>query len=287
MLEEVNQWWHHRTHGHRNRHLSCSRRCWWAKLPHDLDPSILCSHQGRTISDPSLNCWCFQPRPTTRLQHRYIQHNYQCLRSKACCKWTYHQRSVCSPYRSLQTSPRQSIQAVHHDQDRSAQRGNELRDCNRVHDCCQVKTWWNGQRKGVDEARWNWETAVALTAQLEQINLLNKKLQKKIKDNKMSSKDKKKDKKKKDPNSDKWKWKEVPPKSGQKETKVFKGETYYWCPHHKKWTLHNPDECHLKDKQTTTQKQGQGTTTEMPLSQFSMRPVAWPTSKRSDPMFYS
>ena len=41
---------------------------------------------------------------------------------------------------------------------------------------------------------------IALTAQLKQIDSLNKKLQKKIKDNKTSWKDKKKDKKKKDSN---------------------------------------------------------------------------------------
>ena len=74
---------------------------------------------------------------------------------------------------------------------------------------------------------------VALTAQLEQIDLLNKKLQKKIKENKSNDKSKGK-KKKNSKNADKWKWKEVPPKSGQKHTKNFEGKEYHWCPLHKK-----------------------------------------------------
>ena len=101
---------------------------------------------------------------------------------------------------------------------------------------------------------------VALTAQLEQIDLLNKKLQKKIKENKPN--DKSKGKKKKDSkNADKWKWKEVPPKSGQKHTKTFEGKEYHWCPLHKKWTLHKPDECRLKDKQTGEENMTQTTPT--------------------------
>jgi hypothetical protein len=50
------------------------------------------------------------------------------------------------------------------------------------------------------------------------------------------------------PNNDnKYKWKLKEPKDGESNTKrVFQdGEkkTYHWCPHHKMWTIHKPEEC--------------------------------------------
>jgi hypothetical protein len=50
------------------------------------------------------------------------------------------------------------------------------------------------------------------------------------------------------PNQDnKYKWKLVPPKDGEKNVKkVFQdGEkkTYYWCQYHQMWTKHTPQEC--------------------------------------------
>jgi hypothetical protein len=50
------------------------------------------------------------------------------------------------------------------------------------------------------------------------------------------------------PNNDnKYKWKLKEPKDGEPNTKrVFQdGEkkTYHWCPHHKMWTIHKPEEC--------------------------------------------
>jgi hypothetical protein len=50
------------------------------------------------------------------------------------------------------------------------------------------------------------------------------------------------------PNNDnKYKWKLKGPKDGEPNTKrVFQdGEkkTYHWCPHHKMWTIHKPEEC--------------------------------------------
>ena len=111
----------------------------------------------------------------------------------------------------------------------------------------------------VDEGTWlekdNTEKQlVALTAQLEQIELKNKKLQQKLKDNKKSSQSNKSSKKDQT-SKNKWKWKDVAPKQGEKKTKEFEGKTYHWCKHHKKWTIHKPEDCRLKDKpseETTT-----------------------------------
>ena len=41
---------------------------------------------------------------------------------------------------------------------------------------------------------------------------------------------------------DKWAWKKLPPKHGEK-TKAYDGKTYHWCPHHVAWTIHRPEEC--------------------------------------------
>ena len=37
-------------------------------------------------------------------------------------------------------------------------------------------------------------------------------------------------------------WKDVPPKTGDPETKEFKGKTYNWCTNHEhpQWSLHSP-----------------------------------------------
>ena len=95
---------------------------------------------------------------------------------------------------------------------------------------------------------------VALTAQLEQIEIKHKNLQKKWKDNQKKKKKDDKPKGSKKFDNKKWKWKSVAPKSNESKTKVFEGKTYLWCPHHKKWTLHKPDECCLKDGKITIKK---------------------------------
>ena len=106
------------------------------------------------------------------------------------------------------------------------------------------------------------EDLVALTAQLDQVKLQNKQLASKLKkgqgytpknnnNNKKGGKPKANPKNKGKANNDnKWAWKEVKPKPGQ--TKIeFEGKTYYWCTHHKKWTLHKSAECRLnKDNQS-------------------------------------
>ena len=44
---------------------------------------------------------------------------------------------------------------------------------------------------------------------------------------------------------DKWAWKKVPPKSGASNNRQFQKKTYYWCPQHKLWCLHKPEDCRL------------------------------------------
>jgi hypothetical protein len=45
----------------------------------------------------------------------------------------------------------------------------------------------------------------------------------------------------------KYKWKHIPPKSGESSTKLIKDKgvkkTYYWCTYHNQWTRHKPSEC--------------------------------------------
>ncbi len=65
--------------------------------------------------------------------------------------------------------------------------------------------------------------------------------------------------------NDKYKWKLVPPKDGEKNIKKIyqdgQKKTYYWCPHHRMWTKHSPQECkklpvgnRIKDSKATHYK---------------------------------
>ena len=104
---------------------------------------------------------------------------------------------------------------------------------------------------------WNAKTAEeekieALNAQfvkLKDENLkLSKQIKKKSKESKDSKKDKKDDKKKDDDKT--WAWKNVALTEGQKQTKKFRKKTYHWCPNHKMWTIHTPQQCEKKSNNT-------------------------------------
>jgi hypothetical protein len=43
----------------------------------------------------------------------------------------------------------------------------------------------------------------------------------------------------------KYTWKKLPRKPGKPNKMVWKpnGTTYYWCPKHRQWTIHTPEEC--------------------------------------------
>ena len=91
----------------------------------------------------------------------------------------------------------------------------------------------------------------ALNAEFVKLKDENLKLSKKIAKKAKDEKKTKKDNKKKDDNT--WAWKEVAPKEGQKHTKKFKKKTYHWCPHHKLWTIHTPQQCEKNEEPNTEQ----------------------------------
>ena len=108
---------------------------------------------------------------------------------------------------------------------------------------------------------------VALTAQLEliekkslAIEKKNKTLQDKLRDKIKAKKDQRtkgnSDKSNRKKKTDaKWLWKSIPPGTGEAHTKTIDGKEYHWCKYHKKWTLHKPEECRLKD-QASNQNEG-------------------------------
>jgi hypothetical protein len=50
-------------------------------------------------------------------------------------------------------------------------------------------------------------------------------------------------------NNDRYAWKLVPPKAGEKLTKTVSKKTYHWCPKHVAWTIHTAPECKLLEQQ--------------------------------------
>jgi len=86
---------------------------------------------------------------------------------------------------------------------------------------------------------------VALQAQLEQVELKNKKYEAQRRKSRPDNKQKTKQNKSSASTNDKWKWKEQKPRPGQ-TTRLVNGKTYHWCVHHAKWCLHKSDECRLK-----------------------------------------
>jgi len=55
-----------------------------------------------------------------------------------------------------------------------------------------------------------------------------------------------------------YKWKQIPPKDGELTTKrvLVDGvrKKYYWCVHHKAWTLHSPQECRKSEENRRKRK---------------------------------
>lgn len=130
----------------------------------------------------------------------------------------------------------------------------------------------NKYRTLIQEERWNalspeQTQIVALTAQLSKLKDGRLKLGKNShnkkkgsdKDNKSEDKNDQKEEGKKrgkrsrrknGKNDEKWAWKRVPPKDGEKHEKVYNSTTYYWCHDHGLWTLtkHTDENCYLKKK---------------------------------------
>lgn len=130
----------------------------------------------------------------------------------------------------------------------------------------------NKYRTLIQEERWNslspeQTQIVALTAQLSKLKdgrlKLGKGSQKNKKGNDKESKPDskneqnqdgkkrgKRNRRRKGKNDEKWAWKKVPPKDGEKLEKEVNGTKYYWCHDHGLWTLtkHTDETCYLKKK---------------------------------------
>jgi hypothetical protein len=46
-------------------------------------------------------------------------------------------------------------------------------------------------------------------------------------------------------------WKKIPPPAGTPPTVKKNKKDYHWCPKHKMWCIHRPDQCQLKDGDTS------------------------------------
>ena len=77
-------------------------------------------------------------------------------------------------------------------------------------------------------------------------------------------------------NDQKYKWKLIPPNSGDASTKLMKEngvkKTYYWCTYHNQWTRHKPSECKklpIKSREQRRQEYQQRKTA------YILLPVLW------------
>ena len=111
------------------------------------------------------------------------------------------------------------------------------------------------------------EQIIALEAQLKDLKL-SKKLLDKLK-NKDKDKDKDKDKQKESKGDKQGKnkkntankrfqkqdeeWKKTPPKEGEPWVKQVGKKLWYWCIHHMKWCVHKPEDCQLGKQAQTDQ----------------------------------
>ena len=112
------------------------------------------------------------------------------------------------------------------------------------------------------EGKWKLESPedknyVALQTELSEFKDLLKKSKLKLSDKSLPKSSNKSGKKKNSNKSDHGnkqkstkkadeKWRKLPPKDNEPQSKVVKGKTYHWCIHHMAWVRHHPDECQLK-----------------------------------------
>jgi hypothetical protein len=62
---------------------------------------------------------------------------------------------------------------------------------------------------------------------------------------------------KKSPNRREEPWMLIAPKEGETKTKDFNGKTWHWCPNHKKWCVHKPEDCKGISKGSAPEKKGE------------------------------
>ena len=99
----------------------------------------------------------------------------------------------------------------------------------------------NKYRALVDKELWNAQSEeekqiVALQAKIEKLEKQGK--SKKDNNSKKDSKGKSGSKK-----NDKPKWMTEPPKQGESTKKTHSNKDYWWCPKHKAWVRHKPEDC--------------------------------------------
>jgi hypothetical protein len=169
--------------------------------------------------------------------HQYVKENLQELEA-ANETTTDLLVNLFAAYREVKdlrfTGYVQPIQDRHYD-------GREPQNANGLTLMTTVENYYKGMvkdgiwMKRVDEQ----ETIIALKAQLAMGRNRDRRNTRQNKDNK-------------DKNKTKEAWKTIPPKEGESGKKVveIKGKkfTYYWCSHHRKYTMHKPQECRLKDE---------------------------------------
>ena len=124
------------------------------------------------------------------------------------------------------------------------------------------------------EGKWKLESPedknyVALQTELSEFKDLLKKSRLKLSDKYLPKANTKSGKKKNSSKSDSSgkqkskksdeKWRKLPPKDYEPQTKVVKGKTYHWCIHHMAWVRHHPDECQLKKQR---EQDGQSTSVQ-------------------------
>lgn len=124
------------------------------------------------------------------------------------------------------------------------------------------------------EGKWKLESPedknyVALQTELSEFKDLLKKSRLKLSDKSLPKANTKSGKKKNSSKSDSSgkqkskksdeKWRKLPPKDYEPQTKVVKGKTYHWCIHHMAWVRHHPDECQLKKQR---EQDGQSTSVQ-------------------------
>jgi hypothetical protein len=121
----------------------------------------------------------------------------------------------------------------------------------------------NKYKTMVQQGLWNApspesEKILALEAKL--LKLTSKKKEESKPKEKEKGKDKDKDKKKKGPKPS---WKTEEPKDKSK-SKTVDGRTYWWCPNHKAFTMHTPQDCRGIGQVTSKPKTAPGSTSAAP-----------------------
>lgn len=111
----------------------------------------------------------------------------------------------------------------------------------------------------VDKGLWNAPTAeeekiVALEAKIKSLSRKQTNDHSKNKTSKRKESPNKDNKQQQKKKYTKPVWKTTPPKEGERSEKDNNSRKYHWCPKHKMWTVHSPQECKGTGYNLVTQK---------------------------------